>query len=764
MGMFDDLIPSGGSDAELRQSAGVPSAGRFASPQVLQTKARPAGMFDDLIPATPQDVARQQVAAEPDLGAKPLAFGLPIVGPFLDEGAAYVASLPNRFTGGAVGPTYEQSLNRMRARNERAERDYPILDPVGQIATGLVTGGAALSKMPMAATYAGKVLQGAGLGGYVGAIEGFGRGEGDAQKRLESAETGARWGAGIGGAIPAIAPVVAPVVGRLADASSVGWARLFPNARLNPMLSKIEPVPRSGGAAAAPPMMMPPVNSADAAGEQLIANQLARANVSVTDLRQRLAEARSAAGEQTVPSGLVDLDQSLAQLAGSVKRQLPEAGNMARSFFYGRQTGETPIAGMPSALGIPTRAPFTPAVPGQQMGQNERVREALREAMQIPRQSANQTAAQIEASLEAQARPIYRQTYQAAQGVDMVPVVQPLVNQWRTIAADQVDEMVSRPLNAAIKTVERALAGGRTPHFERLNAAKISMDEMIYRAMRSDDRRSPALAARLTEIKNQLLDAMDQVPNVGPMYNQARAIYSGHRQMQEALEFGRSAFRDGSEATAQQYNALTQGQQQVARIGVFDSFDQNIANSKKTADITQVFESPRIQEILQSVMPYASMPSTRRPIAENFGRFIQTEKSYVGSKNEVLGGSPTQGRAVDDEATNQMQGLIENLRQTRSVREAAFAATQAILDKLFGYRADTAASAARQLFTANPRNLEVILQRLETRLGPNRAEQFRSLMQQYSASVSQSAGNASTSNAPPTRQPPPAPKPRPQDR
>jgi len=767
MGMFDDLIPSGGGDVELRQSAGQPSAGRFASPQVLQTKARPAGMFDDLIPATGRDLARQQIAAEPDLGPKPLAFGLPIVGPYLDEGMAYVASAPNYFTGGRVGPTYDQSLERIRARNERADRDWPIIGAAGQIATGLVTGGAVLSKMPMAASWLGKTAQGAAVGGAIGAVEGFGRGEDDVDQRLESAQTGGKWGAAIGGAIPAVAPIVAPVAGRIVDAVSPQVARLF--ARFSsPGAPTSGPRPQSVGGAAAPPMIMPPINGADAAAEQVIANQLARANVDIGAVRQRFAQARSAVGGQQNVMALVDADPSLQRLAGSAKRQQPEAGNIARSFIYGRQTGETPTIGMPPNTGIPTRQPFTPEVPGQQMGQYERVREQLREAMQIPRQSAHQTAAAIEASLELQSRPLYRQTYQAANGIDMVPTIQPLLQQWRAIAADQVDHMVGQKLHGAVRTIERALAGGRTSHFERLNAAKISIDEMIGQAMKSADRRSPALASRLTEIKNELLDAMDQVPNVGPMYQQARAIYGGHRQMEEALEFGQSAFRDGSEATAAHYNTLTQGQQQMARIGLFDSFEQNIGRNKKTNDITQVFESPRVQEILQAVMPYASSPATRRSIAENFGRTLQTEKSFIGTRNEVLGGSPTQGRAVDDAATNDLHGLVENLRQTRSLREAAFAATQAILDKTFGFRADTAASVARQLFTASPRELDSILQRLEARLGPNRAAQFRSLMQQYAASVSQSAGAAATSQQPqPRPQPPgyvsttqPQPKPR----
>ena len=747
MGMFDDLIPSSGNEAELRQSAGAPSAGRFASPQVLQTKERPAGLFDDLIPATGMDKARQQIASEPDLGTLPLAFGLPIVGPYLEEGIVGLATLPNTIAD--VGPTYTDMLNRVRARSERSDRDYPIANFVGQTLTGLVTGGALLSKMPLAKSYPGRVVQGSVVGGGTGAIEGFGRGEGDFDQRLQSAETGAKWGAGVGGAIPALAPIVAPVVGRIADAVSPQIARL--SARFSsPGAPTSGFRPQSAGAAAAPPMMIPPVNGADAAAEQVIANQLARANVNTTDIRQRLAQALSASGSQQNATALVDLDPSLGRLGGSVKRQQPEAGNLAQAFIYGRQTGETPIAGMPSGTGIPTRAPFTPEVPGQQMGQYERVRDQLREAMQIPRQSAYQTAAQIEASLEAQARPIYRQTYQAAQGIDMVPVVQPLIQQWRIAAADRVDAMVARQLNTAIRTVERALTNGRRSQFERLNEAKISIDEMIGRAIRSTDRRSPALAARLTEMKNQLLDAMDQVPNVGAMYNQARQIYGGHRQMEEALEFGQSAFRDGSEATAARYNSLTQGQQQIARIGLFDSFEQNIGRNKKTNDITQVFESPRIQEILQAVIPYASTPATRRSIAENFGRTLQTEKNYItGTRNEVLGNSKTAERLADDEATNQMQGMIESLRSTRSLREAAFNATQAILDKIFGFRADTAASIARQLFTANPRDLDMILQRLENRLGPNRAEQFRSLMQQYANSVSQQAAAAATSNISP---------------
>lgn len=740
-------------------NAPQPSAGRFAQPR-LQAGADAFDQFPDA-PVSGMDKARQQIASEPDLGTKPLAFGLPIVGPYLEEAAAGVAALPNIVTGGAVGPTYDQSLARMRARAERSDRDYPIANPVGQTLTGLVTGGALLSKMPIAATTGGRVAQGVAVGGVTGAVEGFGRGESGFDNRMASAQTGAAWGAGIGGAIPAVAPIVAPIVGRIADAASptlARWRASMPGA------GAAEPAPRSVGAAAAPPMMMPPVNGADAAAEQVIANQLARANVSTTDIRQRLAQSQMSSNQPNA-TALADLDPSLARLGGSVQRQQPEAGNLARSFIQGRQTGITPRNGMPDSTGIPTRGMMeAPAPNAPPMGQSERVRTALREALDIPPGSAYRNEQAMIHAARQEAQDLYGDAYRAASGFDVRPAIQPVLDRWLQRAADEPRE-ISRAIVQAVRLYQAP--SGTVGTLQRFQRSKEFLDGKIENYMESLAGRNRAMGGMLGDMQRELLRAVDQIPNAGARYNAARQAFSTRAEMREAIDLGRAAARESPEVSAAQYQALTPGQQRMFRMGLFGELERRIAATPRQNDVTRIFDTPQMQELLQVVAPQGT--------AQRVGQFIQTEKNYLtGTRNEVVGNSKTAERLADDEATNQMQGLIETLRSTRSLREAAFNTTQAILDKVFGFRADTAASIARQLFTANPRDLDMILQRIENRLGPNRSEHFRSLMQQYANSVSQQAAAAATSNIPPApnpgrvdpyrpsappHQPPPAPRP-----
>src|SRR5262249_27220923 len=155
-----------------------------------------------------------------------------------------------------------------------------------------------------------------------------------------------------------------------------------------------------------------------------------------------------------------------------------------------------------------------------------------------------------------------------------------------------------------------------------------------------------------------------------------------------------SLFREGAEASGDQYRALDHGQQRLFRLGMFGAVEEQIGRSKRSSDITQIFDSPRMQELLGAIIPNPEQ-------ASRFGGILNTEKSFVRTRNEVLGNSKTAERQQDDATLNQVHGLIGRLRATRSLSEAAFQGTQKMLDMVFGFRADTAAAVARKLMTAD---------------------------------------------------------------
>lgn len=690
--------------------------------------------------------AERQIAAEPSLGTKPLAYSIPIVGPYLDEAGAFVASLPNKVAG--IGPTYEQSLERIRARNRRSDEEYPIINPVGQFVGSVVTGGPALSRIPIAKTMPGKIVQGAGIGGAIGAVEGFGAGEGGIDQRIEKSQEMGALGGAIGGALPPAIAGASKVAGVVGDYISPTVARYAQNVRN--ATGSVEPQPQSAGAAAAPIPPAPPISGAEAAADQVIANRLAQANVSVTDLRQRLAQQRIASElqpgrEQPNVTAIGDLDPTLTRLVGTVARQQPEAGNLAQSFYRARQTGETPPNGLPASTGLPTRRPMEPAQPGAPpMGQYERIRSALREVLSIPPNSAYRTEQQMIQAARQEANRLYGDAYQAASGMDVSQHIGPVLQNWLARAQDEPRE-ISRAIQRAARLFEAP--SGTVKTLQRFQRSKEYLDGVIEGLMDGPNR-NRALGGTLNDMKRELLAAIDNIPNAGSMYSQARGAFSSRAEMRDALELGRSVMRDGAEVSVDQYRALGPGQQQMFRLGIFDAFDRQISPKDRSNNVARFFNSPKTQELLSEIIPRTNMAD--RP--ERFGRFVQGENANFSNINKTIGGSPTQERIADDASYDSMMGIIEQLRSSKSITDAAFKLTQAAADKLFGFRADTAAEIARKLLTADRGEVERTLIAIENRLGPSRAAQFAQVMNQIRATVTQSTTSATTAAAVPQQQ------------
>lgn len=702
------------------------------------------------------------------------------VGPFLDEFTAGTQALQHKL--GLGGSPYDEAVAYQRARDRAVDTDYPVASFVGKlvggvaggigaarqvgVTTGGVLAGGPLAAVAPAATMGGRILQGAGIGGAYGAAAGAGNAEGDIGDRVEGAKTGAAIGAALGGVLPPAVAGISKAAGTVADAVSPTVARWSQGTRNVLEAAGVMPAKQrmaSVGAAAASPDQTPPISGAEAAAEQMIANQLSRANVSTTDIRQRLAQSRMAGDGINTPSALVDADNSLARLGGTVARQQPEAGNRARGFIYGRQTGITPLEGMPNGSGIPTRPAFTPEVPGQQMGQYERVRDALRRAMGIsddgPHGFAN-TAYRTDNSIideaKREAKTLYDDVRKAGAGIDLQSTVAPVLQKWTARTIDEI-EPVAQQINQFMGFVIRALGpGGQRSHIERLDKVKQWMDNQIDKTYRAGDGYAGGV---YTELKNDILKAVDavKVNDLGEIYAKARGAFSSRMEMREALQLGRDVFKENSEIVVDQFLKLTPGQEKLSRLGLLESFEQKMGRQKRTADITQTFETPRVQEILQAVIPKGSSPQQVGRMAQAYlgarpqqlGRMLQTEKGYIGTRNEVLGNSKSVERLADDQSFNQMAGLFEQLRSTKGITDAAFRVTQATLDKVFGFRADTAAEIARKLFTADRRELDQLLSRLEGRMGPNRAAHFRQLMQDHQAQLMLGAATATTQ--PPTQ-------------
>lgn len=831
MGMFDDLIPTGGSGGGERQPLRVtvyPNGDPRNEPGYVPPRS--SGMFDDLVPAVDfnrpvgdvrADIAKLQgperkraldqwaerfVSKEREQGGigiaadntvRTLARGS-FVGPLLDEATAASQKVLQIVSGGYLGSDYDEALAYQRARDKAVDTDYPIASTLGKVVGGVaggigaarqggVTVGGVLAGGPLAAwkpaeTVMGNVKQGAVIGPAYGAFAGYGEGEGT-EDRVSKAKTGAGLGLLAGVALP-------PAIAGAGKALSAGYDAVSPvvaryGTEAKNMLQNYgvlsPPRPPTTLSAAAADGLPGQISGAEAAADQTIANQLARANIGVVDVRQRMAQSSDAArmGSNSYAQNMlapVDMDPSLQRLAGSIARQDPAAANVGQRFLFGRQTGTTPRGSTPqdvAEMGLPTRPAFSPPITGAQaertlgrnfgtaqdnpvpMGQFDRIRDAFKRALRIADtdyhghgRNAHRTDEQILAAAKDEAKTTYSNYYKAGEGVDLSPNMRPLIDTWRQKVAVDEPQAVQRMVNRTLAALERALSpAGTKSHAERVDKVKQWLDDQIDAAMGKDGQRY--LAGQLIELKNGIIAAVEgvQTNGLGPAYRTARDQFSSKMDARKALQMGRDAMNDESDIGVDAYRSLTNdADRKLFRLGMLDAYEKKASPRSRVDDTSRMFDNPRVQELLTEVIPRSERSGdtfANRP--ERFGRYLEDQKSMTQTRNTVFGGSQTQRNIQDDQASNAMDSLSTMFSgggQPQTMTAMAAKAATAAINKLFGFRADVAEHIARKLFTSDPAEIGRLLRALEERGGANRMQQFERLMRAHQARFGQSAARA----------------------
>jgi hypothetical protein len=483
---------------------------------------------------------------------------------------------------------------------------------------------------------------------------------------------------------------------------------------------------------------------ADAAAERIIANQLVRGGVKPGQLSSRLTDLVDAKtfGPGNVAAdqvALVDLDPSLMRLAGSVGRQSPEAQTLMQSAQYARQTGQPSGLPMPAAGNITTREAFSaPQTGASPAGQYERVRDALRRALDVPSEaSAYATEKRMIAAQKAEADALYGDAKKAARGVDIAPIVAPILAKWEAQLANEIPG-IAGPLKDAIAQFKTKNGPIRT--LEQFDKAKRFLDDKItgyFSALNSSNSRT--VGGALGQFQREMIAALDAQPGFGAKYAAARDKFGSEQEMIDAIALGRGVFRENSEVAADQYNALSSGQKALFRLGLFDGADKAMAGRKRTDDITRLFDSPQVQDLLSTIIPNPEN-------AARFGKLLSLqEKKFIQTRNRTIGGSPTKERMADDQALNGMQSMIDQAKEAAKGGKTGLAvrAIEGTINKLFGFRADTAAALAEKLFTASPAERANLVAAIEFQMGPTRGAHLLKLLGEYRAAATQGGVAAS---------------------
>lgn len=735
----------------------------------MQGKQRELALRDWADSVVKKERANGGVGQSIDSTVRTLARGS-FAGPWLDEANALLASGAHTVTGGRVGAPYDEAVAYQRAQDRAVDQESPYLSAAGQLAGGLAGGGAALKAGsgaanamarvaaggPLAAwrpaqTITGRTAQGAVTGALYGVNAGAGTADND---RIDGAVTGGIAGTIIGSAAPHVIRGIGSGVAMASDAMSPQLARA--KANLDKFGERF--LIRASGGGGAPSASSP---GADAAAEQIIANQAARANLTPQMLRQRFVDADEAArfgGSSSTQNVLapVDIDPSMQRLAGAVARQQPEADSIGRAFQFARQTGQPSGLPLPATAGIPTRAAMARPRPDDvPTGQFERVSDGLKRALQIKDAAAHghgvsayQTDNMITNQARTGAKKLYGDAYKAADGIDIKPYIEPVIAKWTAEAADQ-PEAVARAIKQMLRQFNTQ--NGTVDSLRRFQKSKEFADGLIEKWFTGAEGRNKYVGGLLSEIQRDMLAAVDNIPVAGTLYKGARDTFSNQMTMRDALKLGRDVFRENSEVVVDQYRQLaTEGERKLFRLGLYDSFVQQMGRRGRTSDITKTFESPRIQEILQEVIPRSKAAGAEfadRP--ERFGSFLSNERRMIGTRDQTLGNSKTAERLGDDRTLNGMQSMIEEARRAATNPSASgivIRAIEAAASKMFGFRADTAAAIARKLYAASPAERDNFLRAIETRMGAGRAAQFARIMAEH-VQAFQQAGSAGIGTA-----------------
>lgn len=633
----------------------------------------------------------------------------------LGQGTAF--GLGDEITAGVRalgGESYDEALEDERAKIAQFRDENPMTALVGEVGGSVLTPGLGLlgGVIKPAATLGGKIMQGAKIGAGYGGAYGISSGEGGVGNRLESGVKGAVAGGALGGLVPVAGAVAGNAVQKARDIVT--------------------------------PAIVRKTRGIEDAADEVMTARLRASGETPTSLRQQIDDAgRSgtfygggkSASQTESPLGLVDLSPSMQKLGGSAARSSDDAMTRADAFLNTRQTGVPPRAAGGKAAagdaGLVSRNPLAPMEKGAKpAGQFERVKDALTRAMTLEDkdfhkfgENAYRTEQSLVSKLKEEADKLYSEARGAAQNFNIQPVIRPVIER----IASELDHAPIGEANIVRRALKQFTTGNGNvvTSLEAFDKAKRAVDGLVGRARTAGDKNAERL---LTSIKNELIEAVDNISTqgIGEKYRAARNYYSSQMELQDAINLGRQAFKENSDVVADQFRNLNEGQKKLFRLGLIESFESNLGRRKRTNDVTQIFETPRVQELLRDVIPRTETATGRakkgavyadRP--ERFGDFIANEKQMVRTGNKVLGNSATAERMADD-AKFTRQGLsqmITNLRSSGGLTGVVLEGVATGLNRIFGMRDDVAAVIARRLFTADPQQRDAVLRRLEQAYG-----------------------------------------------
>lgn len=297
------------------------------------------------------------------------------------------------------------------------------------------------------------------------------------------------------------------------------------------------------------------------------------------------------------------------------------------------------------------------------------------------------------------AAPLYKEAFEANQVIVSKPIDNILatptgkqaLNRASRKMQDQMallgkpDPVLSKQAKKISIASERGVAKGL--NLQSLDYVKRGMDDMIGEAKRAGSADDVRI---LTSLKNQLVSELD-AKDVTGKYPQARKVFSGFAQIQDAMEEGRKFKRMTPEQIKRTLKEMTPDQREAYRVGMRSALQDEVLKTADKADpAKRIFGNQFEREQLEAALGQKQFKDFQERMVE--------EIRAADTKFKVLGGSRTDiNLAGDEQLKNTINQVArEGVRGTAVTRAIDFVADQ-IARRYYGINKANAQALAKAL-------------------------------------------------------------------
>ncbi len=232
---------------------------------------------------------------------------------------------------------------------------------------------------------------------------------------------------------------------------------------------------------------------------------------------------------------------------------------------------------------------------------------------------------------QAQAAPAYKEAYgiRIRPNAEMVrisrtPTFQEAARQAQRKLADDIE--VGAGYGPGMPDVDDGAIS--TAFADRILRRLNQMRNVHYRAGEFDDYRL---------VNNIYKSFRDEVYSQNPKLKEARGIFAGAKQLEEAADAGRNLLQGNktyAEDVERMLSDFTEGERDAFTIGLIRGIKDKVLTAGETHDVgRRVFASRRVQEVLEEAFGDASF--------DDFYNAVKLESRFQETRNKVIGGSPT---------------------------------------------------------------------------------------------------------------------------